>query len=75
MLITDRATYGLLEWLGDVGGLFDALKYAGVLLTAPFAKYNLKTELLSSIFNKHQKDSTEVLDRGKIGHNKRIGGS
>ena len=66
MQITDRATYGFLEWLGDVGGLFDALKYFGILIVAPFARFNLKTELLSSIFNKHKNDSAETLDRGRM---------
>ena len=54
MLITERETYGVLEWLGDIGGLFDALRYIGYLLIAPIASYHLKTELLSSIFNKQK---------------------
>ena len=51
-LVTERETYALLEWMGDLGGLFDALRYIGLYLIAPFASYSLKTELLSTIFNK-----------------------
>ena len=48
--VVQRKTYSLLEWLGDIGGLFDALKYLGLLLILPFRTFTLKVELLSSIF-------------------------
>mmetsp|Transcript_16052 Transcript_16052/g.20333 ORF Transcript_16052/g.20333 Transcript_16052/m.20333 type:complete len:101 (-) Transcript_16052:837-1139(-) len=51
MVKHERGTYSLLEWLGDVGGLFDALKIIGHWLVVPFASYALKTELVSSIFS------------------------
>ena len=40
----------MLEWLGDVGGLFDMLKLIGSILVIPFAAFRLKSELLSKIF-------------------------
>ena len=51
-LVTERETYGVLEWMGDLGGLFDALRYLGVFIVSPIASYRLKSELLTSIFNK-----------------------
>ena len=46
----NRQTYSLLDWLGDMGGLLDALYLIGMMIMSPFAEWALKTELLSSIF-------------------------
>ena len=35
--IIERSTYNFLEWLGDVGGLFDAVIIVGGVLIAPIA--------------------------------------
>ena len=35
--IIERKTYNLLEWLGDVGGLYDALKIIGSAIVAPIS--------------------------------------
>ena len=40
----------LLEWLGDVGGLFGALYQIGAVLLFPLRSFAVKTELLTSIF-------------------------
>ena len=40
----------MLEWLGDIGGLFDALRYIGILFVYPFVAFNLKSLLLTQIF-------------------------
>ena len=48
--VIERKTYMLLEWLGDVGGLFGALYQIGAVLLFPFRSFALKTELLTSIF-------------------------
>jgi len=45
--IIERQTYSLLEWLGDVGGLFDGLCLIGGLIIAPLGAFALKTELLT----------------------------
>ena len=45
-LIThSRQTYGLLEWIGDVGGLLDGLYIAGSFLVSPFAAIALNQKL------------------------------
>lgn len=41
--MTERDTYSLLEWLGDVGGLFDMLKLIGSWLVVPFASFRLSS--------------------------------
>ena len=48
--VTERQTYSFLEWLGDIGGLYDALRIIGALLLAPFSAFQLKAQLLSSVF-------------------------
>ena len=42
----------MLEWLGDVGGLFDALSLIGKILLGPLSAFALKSELLTSVFKK-----------------------
>jgi hypothetical protein len=46
----ERQTYSLLEWLGDVGGLFDMLSLIGGSLVAPLTAFALKSELLTQTF-------------------------
>ena len=46
----NRQTYGLLDWLGDMGGLLDALLVIGAIFMTPFAQFALESKLLSSIF-------------------------
>ena len=48
--VIERATYAGLDWLGDVGGLFYALRIIGQIFAAPFAAFALKAELLASVF-------------------------
>ena len=40
--VIERQTYSILEWLGDVGGLFDMLGLLGGLLIGPFTAFSLK---------------------------------
>lgn len=46
----ERQTYSLLDLLGDVGGLFDALKLIGGGLMFPFAQFALGVTLLAQNF-------------------------
>ena len=39
-----------MDWLGDVGGLFDALRLLASMLSGPIAALALKGELLSQVF-------------------------
>ena len=42
-----RQTYSLLDWLGDLGGLFDALWYVVSLVVKPASAFVLQTTMLS----------------------------
>ena len=46
-LTINRETYSMLDWLGDMGGLLDALYIIGAVLMHPFSKFALKSKLLS----------------------------
>ena len=46
----------MLDWLGDLGGLFDALYYLFAVLAAPFASYSLKATLLTALFRYRKAD-------------------
>ena len=48
--VTERQTYNLLEYLGDIGGLFDALRYMGIFILGPFVSFSLQSKLLNSLF-------------------------
>ena len=48
--IIDRSTYSFLEWLGDVGGLYDGLRIFISFILSPISVFALKTELFVSIF-------------------------
>ena len=48
--ITIRQTYGLLDYLGDIGGLIDALYYLIRLVLAPFWQFIFSSHLLTRLF-------------------------
>ena len=50
-VIIERQTYSLLEWLGDVGGLFDGLHIIFGQLLKPFALFSMKWTVFQHIFN------------------------
>ena len=49
-IVVERQTYSILEWLGDVGGLFDMLGLIGGGLVAPFSAFAVKAEMMTSAF-------------------------
>ena len=49
-VIIERSTYSFLDWLGDIGGLFDALKYLAGFTLLPIANFNLHSFIITSIF-------------------------
>ena len=55
----ERHTYSLLEWLGDIGGLYDALGHIGTLFVRPVAMFALNSAMLSSIFSRVRWASSE----------------
>ena len=48
----ERETYSLLDWIGDIGGLFDGLCLLASKLIAPIAAYAMRFELLSQTFKR-----------------------
>jgi len=42
----ERQTYSLLEWLGDIGGLYDAVHIVGGTLVGGLATLAMRTRLL-----------------------------
>ena len=46
----ERTTYDSLEWLGEIGGLFDAIKLIGAAIAYPVASFALSAELVSHGF-------------------------
>lgn len=60
-----RQTYSLLDWLGDLGGLYDALLHICGIIISPLSAYTLQATLLSSFFrfkersNKNNDDDDE----------------
>ena len=57
-LVVNRQTYSLLDWLGDLGGLFDALCIICGNILAPVTAFTLKATLLSNFFFFQQKSET-----------------
>ena len=48
--VIERSTYSLLDWLGDVGGLFDGLILMTRWFVSPMVVFALRAKLLSQIF-------------------------
>ena len=48
----ERQTYNVLEWVGDIGGLYDGLIIIARQLVSPFAAFALNSQLLSHVFKK-----------------------
>ena len=46
-----RSVYSILDYLGDVGGLLDALKLIASASIAPFGGYSYITVLLTKLFS------------------------
>ena len=53
VLYTSRSTYSFLDWLGDIGGLVDALFLIGEIFMGPLATYTLQSKLVASIVRSH----------------------
>ena len=48
--IISRSTYSGLDFLGDLGGLFDAFYVLGSMILAPVSGFALNARLLSNLF-------------------------
>ena len=49
-----RQTYSLLDWLGDIGGLYGMICTLASFMVYPMAKFGLETALMSSFFRFRQ---------------------
>ena len=49
-LVSNRATYDILKWLGDAGGLVDALRIIGLILTSFSTQINFDNEIVKKMF-------------------------
>lgn len=57
-MLYSRAVYTLLDLLGDVGGLTDALKLIGSIIVSVLSNRDFSNYLISKLFYKYKKDST-----------------
>ena len=48
--ITQRETYDILEWMGDLGGLFEALQIIGYIIMAPITAFALSSHMANLLF-------------------------
>lgn len=48
--VVTRVTYNLLEWLGDLGGLNDALFVIGGIIVSPFIDFGVANSILNSLY-------------------------
>ena len=48
--VIERQTYSLLEYLGNIGGLYNMLAIIASFMVSPVAAFYLRVELLTSIF-------------------------
>lgn len=54
--LVNRSTYSFLDWLGDIGGLNDALVLIAQTITAPVSLFALQSKLLSTVFRFRESD-------------------
>ena len=49
-VVWTRQTYSLLDWLGDLGGLYESLYYGCLLLVSPFTRFATGVHFLTTFF-------------------------
>lgn len=54
--IIDRNTYDILRFFGDLGGLFEALRFMGEVLVRGFAGFNAGSFLVSRLYKHSSKE-------------------
>ena len=57
----ERKTFSLLEWLCDVGGLFEGLKIIGGFFIAPIVSFALRVKLLTAASSDKNDDKDDDL--------------
>ena len=69
MQVTERRAYSLLEWLGDVGGLLEALRNIGTFLITPITAYLMRVTLLADNFRyikQRKRDNCNAFPRNQL---------
>lgn len=66
MITINRDTYSLLDWLGDLGGLLDALYIMAAAFIYPIARFSLNAKLLSSLFRYRATDRELLKKRHSV---------
>lgn len=61
MKTIEKSLYSLLDWLGDWGGLSDALFLIADFLLAPLSIFALKTHLAVKLVGRRDKEGTEAI--------------
>lgn len=74
MTFWSRQTYSSLDFLGDLGGLYDALRLIAQTIVAPFSSFALKAFVTKSLNNKNSFGTNQFTLKGaitdKINHEK-----
>lgn len=60
-----RSTYSVLDWIGDIGGLFDGLYAIGRYFVAPAAHFTVQAKLLSTLYSFIPKDKDVLTTASK----------
>ena len=60
--VSNRQTYDFLTYLGDIGGLTDALLLLGKFFMAPFTGFSLQSILLRRLFRMLPSQSHNMVD-------------
>ena len=63
----NRQTYSILDWLGDCGGLLDALFFLGEMVAAPFSVHAIQSTLAQLLVRFMPSDNKE---KQKVTHHK-----
>ena len=53
----NRQQYGLLDWLGDIGGLIEAFQYLTQFVLKPFLKFSYASFIVSNFFRLKEPDT------------------
>ena len=64
-VIIEREAYSVLEWLGDVGGLFDGLRVIAYIIIGPITSLKVKSYLLK-LFSEVQLDGGSEISKKQI---------
>ena len=58
-----RETYSMLDFIGDLGGLYDALCVIGSVLVGPYGLVSLQSSFLASIFRQSAKNEAKGVEQ------------